>query len=639
MWANWVRTVRCRYLSCIFLSCIALMWSVVVRNITVSYAEVEPLRNVDFVSPEWEFRIDDFFESNQDRKDDPTIEYFIHFINVGSDSATNTIIVANMDSLAEYFGCSDGGVYDSVSHTVTWSLGTVSSRQVSHVSSIVELEKDIPHETKILFSASISCDENIQADDSIITTVAFIPDLVVSQETEIEFDYPDRIIVYAIEYGNLSNAPARDVVLRDYLPEGAEFVSCTRGCEIDSSEREVIWHLGVLQSNMRFHLPHAWLRVRVDPAFKGTGTILNEACLSCEKITQEICSRERNTIMSPPDFDLSIKSRDKYVQAGEDLVYWIQCENIGWTTASSVVFVDSIPQYTEYIKCSGGGIYDPISKTVKWEVETIERGESLEFYLTVRVIFPLDNRTPIINTMLAECYEGVTTVASATTTVLSSPTWTISMDACEQKAIIGTPVTFTSRLRNTGNMNATETIIRNSIPKNVICLGNTGGGTLHVERNAVIWDIGRMEVDTERIISVTLLAGPEFSEQNMLVNYISVHSAESDDSISFSVPIQFPRSFDLSQNYPNPFNSETVINYQLLTGSSQTTLHTTLKILNLLGQEVRTLVDDAKKSGDYSVTWDGRNNRGREVPSGIYFYLLSVDGGHWSETKRMVLLR
>lgn len=100
---------------------------------------------------------------------------------------------------------------------------------------------------------------------------------------------------------------------------------------------------------------------------------------------------------------------------------------------------------------------------------------------------------------------------------------------------------------------------------------------------------------------------------------------------------QVPQEFSLAQNYPNPFNPATDIRYQIVDGGSP--LHTTLKIYNVLGQEVRTLVNEGREPGYYTVTWDGRDGLGNEVSSGIYFYRLSVDRGRWSATKSMVLMK
>jgi hypothetical protein len=102
--------------------------------------------------------------------------------------------------------------------------------------------------------------------------------------------------------------------------------------------------------------------------------------------------------------------------------------------------------------------------------------------------------------------------------------------------------------------------------------------------------------------------------------------------------------FSLKQNYPNPFNATTIIPFCVLSpqvNSSWFIVHrpipTTLKIYNIRGALVRTLVNDKKTSGEYKVIWDGKNEKREEVASGIYFYKLKA--GDYSETKKMILLR
>ena len=102
---------------------------------------------------------------------------------------------------------------------------------------------------------------------------------------------------------------------------------------------------------------------------------------------------------------------------------------------------------------------------------------------------------------------------------------------------------------------------------------------------------------------------------------------------------QKPISFHLSQNYPNPFNPSTNIPFTVY-GSRfmvHSPVHTTLKIYNILGQRVRTLVDEPKGAGTYQVIWDGKDDWGKDVASGIYFYQLTA--GDYKETKKMTLVR
>ncbi|UCE18933.1 MAG: T9SS type A sorting domain-containing protein, partial [Gemmatimonadota bacterium] len=96
-----------------------------------------------------------------------------------------------------------------------------------------------------------------------------------------------------------------------------------------------------------------------------------------------------------------------------------------------------------------------------------------------------------------------------------------------------------------------------------------------------------------------------------------------------------PSEYYLYQNYPNPFNPTTDIIYFIPDGRSPT--HTTLKIYNVLGQRVRTLIDERKGPGLYSINWDGKDEKGHEALSGVYLYCLKI--GDFIATRRMLLLK
>ena len=91
---------------------------------------------------------------------------------------------------------------------------------------------------------------------------------------------------------------------------------------------------------------------------------------------------------------------------------------------------------------------------------------------------------------------------------------------------------------------------------------------------------------------------------------------------------------ELLPNFPNPFNPETTINYRLAGNTDQ---ETKLVIYNAIGQEIRTLVQKFQSAGEYIVHWDGTNNLGQKVSSGIYMYHLT--SGDFSQTRRMMLLK
>jgi Zn-dependent metalloprotease len=93
-----------------------------------------------------------------------------------------------------------------------------------------------------------------------------------------------------------------------------------------------------------------------------------------------------------------------------------------------------------------------------------------------------------------------------------------------------------------------------------------------------------------------------------------------------------PSEYELSQNYPNPFNPTTSIVYQL-----PQIAEVKIEIYNMLGQKVRTLMRDRKEPGVYQTVWDGRNDNGAQVGSGVYLYRMAA--GDYVRVKKMILMR
>ena len=89
----------------------------------------------------------------------------------------------------------------------------------------------------------------------------------------------------------------------------------------------------------------------------------------------------------------------------------------------------------------------------------------------------------------------------------------------------------------------------------------------------------------------------------------------------------FPESFKVFQNYPNPFNPTTTFRYSIPTQSK-----VVIKVYDILGKEIATLINEEKSVGTYELTWNAEN-----LPSGVYFYQLKA--GDFIDTKKMILLK
>ena len=135
------------------------------------------------------------------------------------------------------------------------------------------------------------------------------------------------------------------------------------------------------------------------------------------------------------------------------------------------------------------------------------------------------------------------------------------------------------------------------------------------------------------VFNDTLIVGGSF---NIAGGKISAFLAKWSKRISTDIddenPILLPEDYELSQNYPNPFNPTTTIEYALPYRT-----YVKIEIFNLLGQRIRTLVDEIQSAGRYQVYWDGTNDKGNVLSTGTYFYRLR--GDDFVTSKKMLLLK
>jgi len=158
--------------------------------------------------------------------------------------------------------------------------------------------------------------------------------------------------------------------------------------------------------------------------------------------------------------------------------------------------------------------------------------------------------------------------------------------------------------------------------------------------NSITEDITEGAVDGE-MLTLTVWSNGEQSERALVISSLvdALTGEQILDGLHYKTdavwiaragraePQELPTVFSLSQNYPNPFNPSTTISFDIPRHS-----HAKLVIYDVLGREVRTLVDEEKQPGRYSVTFDASN-----LPSGVYLYRMVA--GNFSDVNKMVLVK
>jgi len=155
---------------------------------------------------------------------------------------------------------------------------------------------------------------------------------------------------------------------------------------------------------------------------------------------------------------------------------------------------------------------------------------------------------------------------------------------------------------------------------------------LNVEESVQVINIKKGQKSTDQLILKLVVDG---ATENSIADLPFSLSDGSGNTWSFDVSVKAssvtPSATVLNNNFPNPFNPTTTISYSLKNDN-----HAKLAIYNSLGQLVRTLIDGPGTMGNHIVHWDGRNNSGQNVSSGVYLYTLI--SGDVKQTKRMMMV-
>jgi hypothetical protein len=143
--------------------------------------------------------------------------------------------------------------------------------------------------------------------------------------------------------------------------------------------------------------------------------------------------------------------------------------------------------------------------------------------------------------------------------------------------------------------------------------------------------------DSQEVVTGVLIARGlnNLNSVTLLKQYSEMLNQFYYDSLLVAINPNFittPDVFILKQNYPNPFNPSTTIEYSISNSN-----HIKLDIHNVLGKKVKTLVNEKKTPGNHKVKWDGKDDKGKIVPSGIYFYTLQFND--IKKTKRLLFIK
>jgi len=414
------------------------------------------------------------------------IAYQIQYSNSGNENASNVVITdyVPVNTTFNRTAGTPAGVH--ANGVVTWSIGTLNAGGSDEVYLYVTVDSPLPAGTVITNTGyQIDCDQTAPVVGADVTTTIKSPALKVSLAGTPSTVDAGQQITYTLAYTNVGDGTAHNVVLWDELPDdppgSTSFVSASGGYV--HANGVVTWSIGTLDSGEE---GQQTLVVQVTSPLTNGTSLLDVAHIDS---TENDPSGDSlvTLVRSRPELHIAKQADLSVVEAGAPLVYTINYSNTGNANATGVVITDTYDAHVNFVSASPM----PDDGDNVWELGLLAgEGGNGTIVVTVTVDVPLTDTLPLTNLVemtgreVADVYS-----ATAVAEVNSAPTLGISIQDAPDPIHAGQTITYTIAYSNTGNANATNTVITATWDSH---LGSISANPAPTSGNNV-WHLGQLD--------------------------------------------------------------------------------------------------------------------------------------------------
>jgi len=434
-----------------------------------------------------------------------TLVYTLTYTNVGNQEATGITIAETVpvhttfDVAASTPGwtCADGAPAGT---PCTYDAGNLEAGDSNAVQFAVNVVAPVPAGlTHIHNTASIADDGSNGADPNLLnnsatiaTLVAATPDLEIGKSNGVDTVEPGDTLVYTLTIANSGPQGATGVRITDELPAHTTFVSASDG-GTQTTPGIVTWPTFPLAGGGVSVT--RWLTVTViDPFPVDTNVITNTATVADDGANGPDPTPENNStadvddVSAAPMLALSKSNAVTTVTPGSTLIYRLVITNSGTQLAAGIMLSDTLPEHTAFVSASDGGQETPSgSGIVVWPAFDLPARNSATRLLVVTVDTPLSaGVTAITNTATLRDNRDNTATAQDTDAVDANPLLVLDKTNAVDSVVPGETVVYTLTLTNNGNQAATDILITDTLPADVIFVAASGGG-VEIEPGIVAW--------------------------------------------------------------------------------------------------------------------------------------------------------
>lgn len=458
--------------------------------------------------------------------------YFISYGNQGQTAAHQVILTDTLPNGMTYV-FDNSGITPVVSGgEVAWNLGTVYTNTsfgfdlVVHIPSTATVGTQLSNRMDIRTSDQ-ETDYSNNVFTHTITTMPPKPDLHVSKGASGDA-VAGQDFSYFVAYGNQGSATANSVILTDTLPNGVTYVSDNSGITSTISSGRVAWNLGSVPVNTAVGFDMA---VHIDSSV-GVGTQLTNT-LNISTSSEEGDTNNNSfmhvvtTVPARPDLRVS-KGAIGDAVAGQDLNYFIVCNNQGSATASNVFLTDTLPANVTYVSDDSGLTHSLIGTEVIWNLGTLSPGASFGFNLTAHIASTVTVGTLLTNTVttatsLEESDYDNNSFAYAVTTVPPGSDLYVTQGSTGE-AVPGEDFGYFVSYGDQGAAAAANAILTDTLPTGVVYVSDNSGITPHISGNLVAWNLGGVNSGASYGFDLTVHIASSVSVGTQLINRVDIAS-------------------------------------------------------------------------------------------------------------------
>ncbi|MCX6031445.1 MAG: hypothetical protein NT169_19370 [Chloroflexi bacterium] len=438
------------------------------------------------------------------------LTYTIGWIVDGNAFAPGVTIVDTLPQTVTFVSASDGGVFDPATRKVTWSLGTVTPLKSGTYTIKVNVKTPLYNGTKLPNSVVIADTIGDSKSASTVSTVRSAHVLAVTKT-----DVPDPVeaganLTYTISWNVSGTEPARDAVIVDTLPDHVSFVSATGGGVYDPTTRKITWNLGELMTPQNGSFT---VIVKVDTPLYNQTKLTNGVTFSdTTPGSTPATTTQETTVHSAHVLAVTKVDSPDPVEAGANLTYAIAWSTTGNEPAKDAMIVDTLPQHVAFVSATGGGVYDPATRKITWNLGALMTPQNGSFTVIVKVDTPLYDQTKLTNGVTFSDTTPGSTPATATqeTTVHADHELSIVKSDNPDPVEKGANLTYTLDWAVTGNEPADNVVVTDPLPFGMQFVSATGGGTYDPATGIVTWNLGTQMTPKNGTLTLVVKVNKDF---------------------------------------------------------------------------------------------------------------------------------